>query len=199
MSRVRSSQLVPFRDILSIQDGFFEEMARQFDSMFAEAFSGIREDSGFGAISVKKAAYPKVDVYESEVCVKCSDDEVKKSGLTSKMVPGVVIEAAVPGLQEKDIDVLLEETDTSRGMFTLSIRTNKQERQSVKDDQYICRELRKSSSSRSFEVDGKIFDIENISVVLDKLGRLVVSLPKRDQEKKEDKQRVRKLEIDTAA
>lgn len=112
-----------------------------------------------------RSSYPKVNISE--------DDEK------------FLIEAAVPGLTKEDVSVTIKD-----GVLTIS---GKKQNSSESDkDGYLVREMHRSSFARAITVDESKFLLENISATVDK-GVLSVTLPKRQEEKKEEQ--VRRIEV----
>jgi len=113
-----------------------------------------------------KGSYPKVNVKENE--------------------KGFEIIAATPGLTKEDLSI-----DYKEGI--LSIKGESKQDDLDKDDKFLCRELKKSSFIRSFQLDESTLDIEKIKSIYEN-GELRVTIPK----KKEviERRKSRKIKID---
>jgi HSP20 family protein len=84
------------------------------------------------------------------------------------------LEAELPGITDKDIELKLE-----GNMLTLS--TKKEEKTEEKEDQYLLRERKSYSFTRSFVIPEDV-DAEKISAEF-KNGLLTLSLPKSEKAK----------------
>ena len=80
-----------------------------------------------------------------------------------------VLEAELPGLDEKDIDVKVEEN-------LLTISSRKEDKREEKKNGYVLKERRSSSFSRSFVLPAEV-DRDKISAHFDK-GVLTLEMPK---------------------
>ncbi len=100
---------------------FLTPFDRIFDDMFGNAFPALATE--FGQDFFTKGSYPKVNVINH-------DDEVS-------------IEAAIPGMSKDDVKVEL--TDK-----VLTICGSSNQDGSIKDSQYVKREIKRSSFKRSF-------------------------------------------------
>jgi|SaaInl8_200m_RNA_FD_contig_21_1617736_length_672_multi_6_in_0_out_0_1 HSP20 family protein len=88
-----------------------------------------------------------------------------------------VIEAELPGVKKEDINI-----DIDNGVLTLS--TKVQNEKNEDNDNYVYRERRYGSLSRSFSLDN--IDDENIKAKYED-GILVVELPKKEPEVKQNR------------
>lgn len=85
-----------------------------------------------------------------------------------------IIEAELPGVKKEDINI-----DIDNGVLTLSAETGSDKNE--KNDNYVYRERRYGSVSRSFSLDN--IDDENIKAQY-KDGILTIDLPKKEKERK---------------
>jgi HSP20 family protein len=85
----------------------------------------------------------------------------------------VYIDATVPGLKSEDISI-----DFDDGYIKVSA-----EKQGEVDGEFVHREIHRSSFSRWFPVDVKVFDVEQISANIED-GILTIAVPKREEAKK---------------
>lgn len=86
-----------------------------------------------------------------------------------------VIEAELPGVKKEDINI-----DIDNGVLTLSAETGSERNE--KNDNYVYRERRYGTVSRSFSLDN--IDDENIKAQY-KDGILTIDLPKKEKERKQ--------------
>lgn len=125
----------------------FLSLHRNVNRLFDEAFRGYETPSAFGRMFPRNASWPNVEVSEDEKEVR--------------------VMAEVPGLEEKDIEVLLED-----GVLTL--RGEKKSETEDKDRQfserYYGRFERRLALGREVEEDKVTATFKN--------GVLVVTLPK---------------------
>lgn len=131
------------------------EMDRVFDSFLG------RRSGGFPALfgeSDTAMVMPKVDVRENG--------------------DAITVEAELPGMEEKDVDVTLRD-----GILT--IKGEKKSERTTKEDDYHMSERSYGSFQRSFRVPDSV-DNENISAKLEK-GVLHITLPKRPEAVKAEK------------
>ena len=130
------------------------EMDRVFDSFLGPSFGR------FPLLSRSKpeVAVPSIDIRETE--------------------SELVVEAELPGLDEKDVSVTLNE-----GVLTLQ-GEKKSEREEKKDDYHLM-ERSYGSFQRSFRVSDSI-DADNVKATFDK-GVLKVTMPKRAEAVKTQK------------
>jgi HSP20 family protein len=131
------------------------EMDRVFDSFFG------RDLGRFPVLSrpdASKAVMPSIDVRETEA--------------------ELVVEAELPGMDEKDVSVTL-----SNGVLTLK-GEKKSEREEKKDDYHLM-ERSYGSFQRSFQLADTI-DPDKVTATFDK-GVLKVTLPKRPEALKAEK------------
>lgn len=142
------------------------ELSTVFDNMFNDLLSDFWKDVEWpGFTFVNKATYPRVNV----------KDESER----------FLIEAAVPGLTEQDVEVQYNE-----GVLTISGKNSNEV--SENRNGYVVRELHKSAFTRSFRVDEEKFVPEKIEATVDN-GLLSVTIPKRAEKKEEPK--VKRIEV----
>lgn len=99
----------------------------------------------------QKANYPRVDILDTR--------------------EAAIIDATVPGLEKEDISIKYEE-----GLLTISA-----EKQSgAPEGAWMHKEIHRSSFSRSFSVDDKIYDVGKINADL-KNGILSIIIPKQEE------------------
>ena len=84
-----------------------------------------------------------------------------------------VVELAAPGLKKEDFKISIE-----KNTLTISSELKKEENTSDESGKYSRQEFSYSSFSRSFTLDEKTTDIENISASYD-AGILSLSIPKK--------------------
>lgn len=149
------------RSMLNRRGDFLSSFDSMFDEMVRGTFPSLSREFG---IDVSKSSYPKVNVIDSD--------------------KDITIEAAVPGLSKDD--VLVELLDN-----VLSISADKQTNNETRDKKYVCRELKRSSFSRSFSLTGDL-DAEKINASF-KDGLLIITIPKK--EGWDLKSGVRKIEV----
>lgn len=132
------------------------EMDRVFDSFLGRGFGAL---SGFGEHSSQGAVVPNIDVRETDA--------------------EIVLEAELPGLDEKDVSVTLH-----NGMLTLK-GEKKSEREEKKDDYHLM-ERSYGSFQRSFQVADSV-DADKVTATFEK-GVLKIAMPKRPEAKAAEKQ-----------
>ena len=125
---------------------------RSIDSVFDNLFNDF-----FNSVSrtpfntvSQKSNYPRVDIRETR--------------------EAVTLDATVPGLNKEDVSIDFED-----GYLKLSA-----DRQDANADDFIHREIHRSSFSRWFSVDEETYDIENINASLDN-GILSITIPKKEE------------------
>ncbi len=126
---------------------FLTPFDRLFDDMINDLIPTFSRD--FGEDFFAKGSYPKVNVINHEECVE--------------------IEAAIPGMDSDDIDV--EITDS-----VLTIQGSSNQISGIRDDQYVKREIKKSSFKRSFSLNDNL-DSEDITASFNN-GILTLKIPK---------------------
>ena len=131
------------------------EMDRVFDSFLGRGFGRF---PALPRVEGSDAVVPSIDVRETET--------------------ELVVEAELPGMDEKDINVTL-----NNGVLTLK-GEKKSEREEKKDDYHLM-ERSYGSFQRSFRVDDTI-DSDKIKAAFEK-GVLKVTLPKRPEAVKAEK------------
>lgn len=137
----------------------FSAMRAEMDRVF-DSFLG-RRSGGFPALfgeSDTAMVMPKVDVRENG--------------------DAITVEAELPGMEEKDVDVTLRDG-------ILIIKGEKKSERTTKEDDYHMSERSYGSFQRSFRVPDSV-DNENISAKLEK-GVLHITLPKRPEAVKAEK------------
>jgi HSP20 family protein len=130
-----------------------QEFATPFDMFFDEMVSQAFPGftTNFGPSFFEKGSYPKVNVINQE--------------------DSVLIEAAVPGLEKEDISI-----EISEGVLTICGNSNQ-----IHDSKnYVHREIKRSSFSRSFRLDENL-EADKIFAEM-KNGLLLLSIPKRKPE-----------------
>ena len=147
--------------LLSRRGDFLSSFDGMFDEMFRGAFPDFASEFGIG---FSKAVYPKANVVDG-------DKEI-------------TIEAAVPGLTKEDVSVEVHDG-------TLTISAGKQVVNEINEKKYICRELKRSSFSRSFSLSESL-NADKIDASF-KNGLLTITIPKK--EVKEDKQAPKRIEV----
>jgi HSP20 family protein len=132
---------------------FFDEtLQRTFDSFYDDFFNDFNPFQQLG-----KSSYPKCNI-------------VDKSNQ-------VVIQAAVPGLKKDDIE--LEIDDKER---TITLRSSRAPIETThENDDYISREIKFSSFSRSFSVKDPNLDLVSIEAKHEN-GVLELAIPKKEAE-----------------
>ena len=125
------------------------EMDRVFNSFFGRGFSRFPVLSRSDA---RGAVAPSIDVRETETAF--------------------VVEAELPGMDEKDVSVTL-----SSGVLTL--KGEKKSEREEKEDDYHLRERSYGSFQRSFQL-ADIVNSDKVTATFDK-GVLKVTLPKRPE------------------
>jgi HSP20 family protein len=131
------------------------EMDRVFDSFLGRGFGRF---SALARVADSDAVVPSIDVRETET--------------------ELVVEAELPGMDEKDISVTL-----NNGVLTLK-GEKKSEREEKKDDYHLM-ERSYGSFQRSFQVADTI-DADKVKAAFEK-GVLKVTLPKRPEAVKAEK------------
>lgn len=91
------------------------------------------------------------------------------------------VELAAPGLKKEDFKISVE-----KNVLTISSELKKEVDSSIEQGKYSKREFGYSSFSRSFTLDEKSTDIENISASYE-AGILNVSIPKKSEPEKAKK------------
>jgi HSP20 family protein len=131
------------------------EMDRVFDSFLGRGFGRF---PAFARVEDSDAVVPSIDVRETEA--------------------ELVVEAELPGMDEKDVSVTL-----TNGVLTLK-GEKKSEREEKKDDYHLM-ERSYGSFQRSFQVADTI-DADKVKAAFEK-GVLKVTLPKRPEAVKSEK------------
>lgn len=117
-------------------------------------------------LKIYKGSYPKVNLKEN-------DNEFE-------------IVAATPGMTKEDLNIEYKD-----GM--LSIKGSSKQDNLEKGEKYICRELKKSSFIRSFQVDDESVNIDKIKSSYEN-GELRITIPKK--EKVIEKKKLRQIKIE---
>jgi|TARA_A100001391_G_C4970482_1_gene252505 HSP20 family protein len=144
------------------RDEFLTPFDRIFDDFFRSSFPGLSKD--FGEDFFSKGSYPKVNVVDN--------------------ADSIVIEAAVPGLTKKDVQVEIQDN-------VLTIKAESNQNSAVENSQYVKREIKRSAFQRSFNL-GENLDQEKITGECEN-GVLALTIPKVIPEEKEKK--VRTIDI----
>tara|TARA_R100000388_G_C7242520_1_gene162564 strand:- start:293 stop:778 length:486 start_codon:yes stop_codon:yes gene_type:complete len=144
------------------RDEFLTPFDRIFDDFFRSSFPGLSKD--FGEDFFSKGSYPKVNVVDN--------------------ADSIVIEAAVPGLTKKDVQVEIQDN-------VLTIKAESNQNSAVDNSQYVKREIKRSAFQRSFNL-GENLDQEKITGECEN-GVLALTIPKVIPEEKEKK--VRTIDI----
>ena len=125
---------------------------RSIDNVFDNLFNDF-----FNSVSrtpfntvSQKSNYPRVDIRETR--------------------ESVTLDATVPGLRREDVSIDFED-----GFLKLSA-----DRQTPDADDFIHREIHRSSFSRWFSVDEETYDVEKIGAELDN-GILSITIPKKEE------------------
>jgi HSP20 family protein len=134
----------PFREFATLQD--------RINRVLRESYAGSQDDS----LTTSSFA-PAVDVYEDE------HDEYK-----------VALKIEVPGIDEKDIDVRVENN-------TLTVHGERKIEKEEKEENYRRVERQYGSFTRTFTLPQTV-DTENVSANYDK-GVLKITLPKKAEAK----------------
>lgn len=129
--------------------GSRKEWITPFDSMFDEVLSAVFPSAAneLGGDFFLKGAYPKVNVISKE--------------------DSVIIEAAIPGMQKEDISIEIMDN-----ILTISGRKNQDG--NTTNEQYLKREIKKSSFQRSFSLAENLSS-EDIKATVD-LGILTLTI-----------------------
>lgn len=134
------------------RDFFDSTLQRTFDSFYDDFFSDFNPFQQLG-----KASYPKCNIIDKT-------DEV-------------VVQAAIPGLDKDDVD--LEIDDKER---TITLKSTKSAEETKHDSEdYISREIKFSSFTRSFSVKDPNLDLVSIEAT-HKNGVLELRIPKKEAE-----------------
>lgn len=142
------------------------ELSTVFDTMFHDMLNDFWKGMDWPGITFSnKSSYPRVNV----------KDEKER----------FLIEAAVPGLTEQDVEVQYND-----GILSISGKNTNE----INENQngYVVRELHRSSFTRSFKIDEEKFVPEKIEATVDN-GLLSVTIPKRAEKKEEPK--VKRIEV----
>ena len=136
----------PFREFSTLQD--------RVNRLFRDSYRGVNQDAGHDDSLTTSSFSPAVDVYE---------DEHK-----------VTLKIEVPGIDEKDIDVRVENN-------TLTVRGERKIEKEEKEENYRRVERQYGSFTRTFTLPTTV-DSENVSATYDK-GVLKIALPKKAEAK----------------
>jgi len=136
---------------------------RLFDNIFSKAFPDFSKTFGIDAIS--KAAYPKVNILET-------DSDIK-------------FVAEVAGLTKDEVKIAIK--DNEDHTKTLTISGKKEVEKKEDGTKYILRELKHSYFERSFVINNYVeYDFDNVTAKHDN-GVLTLSIPKVEVKKTENK------------
>lgn len=133
-----------------LRDEFLTSMDRIFDSVFGEMFPQTTKEF-LGVDPFSRGSYPKVDVRNEE--------------------KQVVIEAEIPGLKKEQVSVVVQD-----GVLTIK-GDKRDEKTEDKKGVYLYRELKRSSFTRSFNLNDDL-DAANIDAKFEN-GVLEVTIPKK--------------------
>jgi HSP20 family protein len=137
------------------RDFFDTNLQRTFDKFYDDFFSDFSPFEQLG-----KANYPKCNIID------------KNNEL--------VVQAAIPGLNKDDVE--LEVDDKER---TITLRSSKASSEKPhEDDDYVRREIKFSSFSRSFLVKDENLDLVSIDATHEN-GILELKIPKKEKEEVE--------------
>ena len=143
---------------------------RLFDNMFSKAFPEFSKTFGIDAIS--KAAYPKVNIYET-------DSEIK-------------FIADVAGLTKDEVQISIK--DNEDNTKTLTISGKKEAEKKDENIKYILRELKHSYFERSFVINNYVeYNFDDVTAKQEN-GVLTLSIPKVEVKKTENK--VKYIKVD---
>ena len=145
-----ASTIVPFS-----RDEFLTPFDALFDNVMGKTFPGLSRDFGIGFFV--KHSFPKVDVSSQE--------------------DHILIEAEIPGLNQKDVSVDLEQN-----VLSISGATNRSQDKG-KNVQYIRKELKRSSFKRSFTLGANLSKQDITADFKD--GLLKVTIPKKEPDEPE--------------
>ena len=125
---------------------------RSIDNVFDNLFNDFFNSVSRTPLNTvsQKSNYPRVDIRETR--------------------ESVTLDATVPGLNKEDVSIDFED-----GYLKLSA-----ERQNPDADDFIHREIHRSSFSRWFSVDEETYNVEKINASLDN-GILSVTIPKKEE------------------
>lgn len=138
---------------------FDSSLQRVFDNFYDDFFSDFNPFEQLG-----KANYPKCNVID------------KKDAM--------VVQAAIPGLKKDEIELEVNDADRT---ITLRSRTSSAETYDDKDDienEYLSREIKFSSFSRTFLVKDKNLNLTSIDAKHEN-GILELHIPKKEPEQAE--------------
>jgi HSP20 family protein len=147
--------VTPVRRYIGPFSAMRAEMDRVFDSFLGRGFGRFPTPAG---VEQSYAVVPSIDVRETET--------------------ELIVEAELPGMDEKDVSVTL-----NNGVLTLKGK-KKAEREEKKDDYHLM-ERSYGSFQRSFQVADTI-DADKVKAAFEK-GVLKVTLPKRPEAVKAEK------------
>lgn len=135
---------------------------RLFDNLFSQTFPEFRKT--FGIDALQKAAYPKVNILET-------DSEIK-------------FVAEVAGLTKDEVKVSIK--DNEDNTKTLTISGKKEGEKKDENTRYLLRELKHSYFERSFVINNYVeYDFNGITAKHEN-GVLTLSIPKLEVKKIEN-------------
>jgi HSP20 family protein len=140
----------------------FRGLPSTFKNDFIAPFSNLADE-------FFKTEFPELSKEFGDFFSKGSYPKVNVINLKDK----VIIKAAIPGLEKKDIKITVKNN-------VLTISGNKIQEDEVKDSLYICRELKQSQFSRSFELYDNLV-LEKIKAKVEN-GLLNIEIPKKEIE-----------------
>lgn len=143
---------------------------RLFDNMFSKAFPEFSKTFGIDAIT--KAAYPKVNILET-------DSEIK-------------FVADVAGLTKDEVQISIK--DNEDNTKTLTISGKKEVEKKDENIKYLLRELKHSYFERSFVINNYTeYNFDGITAKHEN-GVLTLSIPKMEVKKTESK--IKYIQVD---
>jgi HSP20 family protein len=127
---------------------------RLFDNLFSQVLPEFRKT--FGIDALQKAAYPKVNILETDAEIKFVAD--------------------VAGLTKEEVKVSIKDNEDNTKTLTIS---GKREAEKKDDNtRYLLRELKHSYFERSFVINNHIeYDFDNVRAKHEN-GVLTLSIPK---------------------
>ena len=103
------------------------------------------------------------------------------------------IDATVPGIDKNDIEIKVKTLEEDPNLSMIALSYKKESSNENKDVKYSCKEIHRSSFSRTFLVSNNIYDLESIKTSM-KDGILSITIDKFVEEKKKEPE-WKKIEI----
>lgn len=150
----------------STKNALVETFDTIFDDMFKTSFPEFHKE--FGTVFKTSSGYPKVDVVSEQHCIKFI--------------------AEIAGWDKENVKV-----EVNENILTISGYRKKSEDKNTKEPEYLIRELKKSSFSRSFSIDPKNLKLDDIKAKFDN-GILYITIPKVTSTSKENN--IKSVKID---